>query len=775
MPPHVVTADVLRAFRQQPGKSAPSLLRPVQYAAGAIAVAAVLIGSNRLLNGQPPVVTNRTALSVTSPDLAQELEHRVNNANASARAHNSENAPGTAFAHPSIQQVAMGAPLPVAASENPMIWQDDLAFIHSGVDDAMARWGHISVESAERLQREIDRTIRTGDSFVTVEFPRLASMNSGGMEAAARAYQQEREVVDARLARKLNETVKGLPFSDLCAQWTAQTGVEFTAAKTVADDKITLFCKERPVRDMMRAITQVFGFKWRRSGEPGKYTYEVYQDLRGQLMEEELRNKDRNEALIALDQEMQRFAKFKDLTPEQAKAAAETASPEDKEILDKLAGPGWAAAHLYGNLSQDQLSALRSGQDLQFSSMPGQGEHAMPNEIGKAALDGTKNAQVFTDDKGRPTGLRMGPNQPEDRPFKRPSDFPEARSLASMKMNANDLGSIELEGGGGFGISSGDSSLAGMSGDVIATGVSPSVKNPKNAESNSKLATQPALQAKISIEPKPSCTLTADPYAGGDAAGKRCTSADVMLEIHKATGMDVVGDYYTKLYTPGDLHASEATIFAVLNLLCDQMRVRWTRGDGWLQFRSTSFFNDRLKEVPDRLLSQLSESRKKNGKLMPDDYVQIAQLTNAQLDAKSSTQGARAIYGLDEWALGAALNLRSNWRFMSLLTKDQRKAVMGETGLDYRQIPVSLQSKFAALIFSNEREASKAEIADISSAKMTARMVDKDDNPTANAPKLQEVRFKFFYGGGSLPRMYREIGVNSTSSGQETPKPPARS
>ena len=62
------------------------------------------------------------------------------------------------------------------------------------------------------------------------------------------------------------------------------------------------------------------------------------------------------------------------------------------------------------------------------------------------------------------------------------------------------------------------------------------------------------------------------------------------------------------------------------------MRLRWTRdsapgagsGEAWLQFRSASFFHDRLKEVPNRLLERWAESRKRNGALTLDDLIEIA-------------------------------------------------------------------------------------------------------------------------------------------------------
>src|SRR6266581_4937975 len=100
----------------------------------------------------------------------------------------------------------------------------------------------------------------------------------------------------------------------------------------------------------------------------------------------------------------------------------------------------------------------------------------------------------------------------------------------------------------------------------------------------------------------------------------KVTSADVLEALHQATGMPVVADFYTRLYSPERLSVTDQPIFEALNQLAPTMRLRWnkeaitattlTQGNGtvrppapgWLQFRSAGYYDDRLKEVPNRLL-----------------------------------------------------------------------------------------------------------------------------------------------------------------------------
>ena len=82
----------------------------------------------------------------------------------------------------------------------------------------------------------------------------------------------------------------------------------------------------------------------------------------------------------------------------------------------------------------------------------------------------------------------------------------------------------------------------------------------------------------------------------------RTTTADVLEALHHATGMPIVADFYTRLYKPEAVSVQDRPLFDALNHLADTMRLRWHKEGSWLQFRSTSFYDDRLKEVPNRLL-----------------------------------------------------------------------------------------------------------------------------------------------------------------------------
>src|SRR5262249_28220990 len=156
--------------------------------------------------------------------------------------------------------------------------------------------------------------------------------------------------------------------------------------------------------------------------------------------------------------------------------------------------------------------------------------------------------------------------------------------------------------------------------------------------------------------------------------------------IHQATGLCIVSDYYTRLYKPSELSVASQPLFDALNHLADTMRLRWHKEGGWLQFRSASYYHDRLKEVPNRLLSRWSAASRQHGALTLEELVEIAQLPDAQLDAAEMADGARDCFGLAEWDLARNGVKRRDLRFLATFTPEQRQVAMSAAGLPFTRM-----------------------------------------------------------------------------------------
>jgi hypothetical protein len=142
------------------------------------------------------------------------------------------------------------------------------------------------------------------------------------------------------------------------------------------------------------------------------------------------------------------------------------------------------------------------------------------------------------------------------------------------------------------------------------------------------------------------------------------------------------------------------SLFDALNRVSDRMRLHWNFSDGeWLQFRSTSYFHDRLKEVPNRLLDRWAESWRQHGALTLDDLLEIATLTDEQLDAAGTAEGALAQFGLVEWSLPRSRNLRSQLRFLTEFTPEQRRQAQTPQGLLFSRMTLAQQRGYLARVF----------------------------------------------------------------------------
>src|SRR5205085_12182291 len=142
----------------------------------------------------------------------------------------------------------------------------------------------------------------------------------------------------------------------------------------VADERGTVVCRRSPLRDVMRQISRTLGYTWTRQADSGGYRYELAQDLRSQLLEEQLRNQDRDAALLDLERQIERYRPYVGLSPDQARARIQHSSSAERPLLEKLSGWGWAPIQMYFRLRPQELAALRAGRTLTFSAEAGPGE-----------------------------------------------------------------------------------------------------------------------------------------------------------------------------------------------------------------------------------------------------------------------------------------------------------------------------------------------------------------------------------------------------------------
>jgi RNA polymerase sigma-70 factor, ECF subfamily len=571
--------------------------------------------------------------------------------------------------------------------------EDDLTYLNEPLAP-MRQWNWLPLDQIYALETRLTLggdARKEGSTMERREFLRHAATGAAGMMLP------DKEVVDNRLTQKVSLAFKGTALSDLCEHLQKETGVHVSAGASVADEKVTLFCKGMPLRDVMRQLSRPFGYTWIRSTRNGQYHYELMQDLRSQLLEEELRNRDRHAALLVLDREMERYRNYLPLTPVEAEARLKTAPEAEKPLLEKLGGRdedeqvglGWGPIQMYFRLSRAEQEALRAGEELVFTTQPKPGERLLPPDVARGVLQSYREWRVNKGNDYWNFVLRSA--GPDDLPV---TAVPEVCTGVALRMTESELGTLTLGGGSSIFFRQGGGSRGPMGPAPYAAGRSPAVVQPENGRLNARFADEPTLRPLVTVQPQPAYRPVGD--ADGTVPPEpRVTPADLMEAFHRATGLPVVGDHYTRLYPPAEVSVRNVPLFQALNQLADAMRLRWTLADGqWLQFRSASYYDDRIKEVPNRLLARWSAARQQKGFLSLDNLVEIAGLPDAQLDGAEMAEGAKEIWGLREWDLPRNPILRPHLRSLALFTPEQRQQAMSDEGLPLVKMTLAQQQQF---------------------------------------------------------------------------------
>jgi hypothetical protein len=602
---------------------------------------------------------------------------------------------------PETHRQASSPPSP-AGSGRPSVIADD-QYLDGRDPRLQAHWMAGNPEDPQVLAWVHRHLPPAEDDFVQIPLPRLAATDPKSPAAgeAIRKYEEEAKVVDARLFRKVTLSSKAEPLEALCGRLAEQTGVKIQASRGVRDERVTVFVEDRPARDVMREVARLFGYHFGRTGEPNAYQYELVQDLRSQLAEEEMRNRDVHEALLALDEEMAWFRPYlgrnMDQQIERVNRNQDGKDTEANRLYRLVKGGGWGPAQLYFRLSPAERSLLLAGKQLSFTMSDADPERRLPAEWREPLLK-SSGLHLFP---GGAVIENVDPNTPSTPVHQVVGLQPEVR----LTLNRSEAGEMALQVGT---VVSGDvngHSTYGGSTWEIARGRSPSTANPDNAAANAALKSLSLFQQRNDFDPQPSCPRLAedaelkkkgllDPDAfvfEPELREPHVNTADVWEEIHRRTHLPIVADAYTRLYVASRFKRQKVTTFEALCQLGDGMGVRWKKDGEFLLGRSTSFFWDKLKEVPDRLLVHWQEDRDRQGALPLEDLVAMAALSDEQVGSRTVGLGITHCRGLDEWGIiagGPSIGgellpeyLRKQLRALTVLTAGQLRAAQTPQGL----------------------------------------------------------------------------------------------
>lgn len=376
---------------------------------------------------------------------------------------------------------------------------------------------------------------------------------------SAPASNEPKLPADARLDKAVTLKLRKSPLSEVAAALSREAGVTVRAAEGVADEPAMVWIKEQPAREVMRQLAKLFDYRWRVSGAPGEYQYELYQDLNGKRTEELLREQDRFRALEALRAELQ-----------ERNAARPQDQPNSGRQADLLVASLITPAH---------WNALARGRILQFSTSPRPGDFPLPAGVAQRLLQLNRS--------------RESPPNP------RPPDGVSVRLWITFTTSEVTLYCFR-----DFTFPQGWAREGGMLATSNGRYLPPSP--PDDPKLLAKWRSDPLLKLArpFGVDPR-----KAAPRKRPSPSGVTFLHLyEILPELAEAYGINLISDAYwaQPFWVQPPAVPAEAPLYEVLRKYVAGV-ADWTKDGAHLRVRSRTWFYDRSAEIPQRVIRTWSE------------------------------------------------------------------------------------------------------------------------------------------------------------------------
>ena len=610
---------------------------------------------------------------------------------------------------------------------------------------------------------------------VTRAAPPVSSQNAAAQNAA-KPEAAKLEVTtdfkdDARLTARVSLACKNVAFSELCRRLQAATGVSFTAGSLVADDNITLFCHERPVAEILPAIARLFNFTWRREGEPAAARYELTQTALQIAQERQAREEDHLSALRLLDEDMEKYRPYLNLSPAQLDALMERTRGEEQQRIRYFRHVICPIATLYLTLSRAQKQEFLAGKRFEYSTE--NDPSSLPRAVREMIFAEYSDIRVYH------TATGGGSTRSTDTSMPSVAEASDAYCTFHMQIKRDRQGSFALYYRHEIHAPSLGYPLPSMPPDTDQTVFMPTAARAPidNARANAAFAALPHMRRIIPLTPRPTYAVNA-PAPIAVAPAPAVTGGDVEEAFWAASGLDVIGDSFASLSPLRLLAVQPMPLFNSLCRNSDTLYLRWRLENRWLTFRKPNYYNLRVQQIPTRVLEHWAISRREHGGASLDDVVEMANLTPEQTN-HATEACACALYGLMEWPLAQNEILQPHWRLLAQMPSGLRRLTLTPQGLPFARLPLNLRPMFISLACGGLHSAVQPGLAEFADAVLRVyykpgqnaqAATVKTPAPNANSPaSIQplppikpgyEAQFSYTFGSKRTGRYRHNIRPN---------------
>lgn len=540
--------------------------------------------------------------------------------------------------------------------------------------------------------------------------------------AATSAEPRARFAIESvkELAKPVTLTETKLPLGVLVRRVSAETGVRLSAAPDVADEPVAVVVKDFPAGRLLQELAALLDYRWHRrpdcrtpNTEHRTPTSEIWQDLASKQREEALRQalvldaqkrfQEKIGQLLAVAQQPPaRIAALQHaLEKDPAVKRLPVGSPERQQWEDRsmfasqVAMPiPRALALLLGRVTETQWARLRADQPVIYSTDPAPGEQLMPEEIARA-FRGAKptwlppGQQPFLGHLPNAEQLIVEMRQAETETQNRWAAATGYRAIVRVTGN-------RLRLGGWLSLTTAAEPLRGGAPDriphpigtnlmlTVGMGDSLARREADTPERQAALANDPVVGVAKVFRTSKKRQALALPDENDTWTTRRDQAWgrwDQLPELARTYGVNFIADAY---WTAGIQSAFQivlpsssapALLYKLLDDLVSGTHV-WDRHGDLIRLRSRTWFLDRPREIPLRLVRRWNGLLAQDGALPLDEEVRIVTtlLTDDRLDTLSllAFDGVVKVNFRD---LGAVLAAKDTLRLYAALLPAQQQAL----------------------------------------------------------------------------------------------------
>jgi len=442
---------------------------------------------------------------------------------------------------------------------------------------------------------------------------------------------------DTRLSSRMILAEKDRTLGELLPRLGKRLHVPLTAGREVADDKLTLFLRERSAAEALTLAARHLGFKWHRTGEG----YELRQDLASRQREQALL---RNE-LQPIETQLNLAARWLPETVARKKermaeidaqikgggiGAEEQArlSAERRTLTDAWLEPARvdASLMLFRSLTPAQVDAVLAGGEFRYSTANG----TLPPLIATRVYDSTAILeQTFGPQARVQADVTLSLSDVEDL-----DELPPSRKNRQLLLRTQ------------------FSTIRGSKEDphYWGAGWAPPVPAPVLPPPDG-MVTDLDLKRTVELnlpgpDRQPPTIMGGSMICAaqlGNVWPKQATVADVAEAIHRSSGLEVVADSFVSARLDPALLRGRRPLAEVLQKVAEELDYTWEKRGKLLLLRDRRFYRDRPAEVPERLLQPFRARVIQQGTLTLDELAELA--------ARLSDTQARGMYRYWGWYL----------------------------------------------------------------------------------------------------------------------------